>query len=707
MTDVVGEACTASPRSSASIIDAELLSLALTHRSWAYEHGQGPHNERLEFLGDSVLGQAVTVRLFTANPDLDEGALAKRRASVVSTVALAEVARSIGLGEHVLLGRGEELTGGRDKDSILADTMEAVIGATYLSVGPDAATALVLRLIDPLLERSRALRRCGRSEDEPAGARVADRGGVPRCTRSPRPDPITAGCSRRRVTSGEISAQGTGSSKKQAEMAAALLRVARAQRRACLNCPRSRSCVRAWIPPLTGATVLGVTVLDERALTRYDGSGAQFEAALTGPGAAGRGAPRQVPLAPAAAGRAGRRRRPKRWSRHLGMSGQLLLRSPGAEPERHERVRLDIQHPEHGELAVVFADQRTFGSLTLDPLVPTPDAAPGGCGTVEASVPSQVAHIARDPLDPAFRDARLPRGARAQGLRDQARAAGPVRDQRRRQHLRRRGAVGARASIRRRPRARCSTRAVNRLLAEVRAVLEQALAEGGTSFDAQYVNVNGQAGYFAHSLNAYGRTGEPCPRCGRPIVRVSFMNRSSHYCPHCQKLRADRALSGGSCQHLLPRARVRRGHEADGLVDVEHVPVLLRVEGRDARRLGHQVAPAEQVRALDDRAEATTAVVLQHERAVLLGRSRVVFGDHELVVGGDRAGRHVLHARDRDGEPLRLQPGVATLNARGIPVLLVDDQTRRGRIGRHPRESHTAKPSRYSGGVGEVHMSSR
>jgi formamidopyrimidine-DNA glycosylase len=77
---------------------------------------------------------------------------------------------------------------------------------------------------------------------------------------------------------------------------------------------------------------------------------------------------------------------------------------------------------------------------------------------------------------------------------------------------------------------------VNRLLAEVRHVLDKALAEGGTSFDAQYVNVNGQAGYFAHSLNAYGRTGEPCPRCGRPIVRVSFTNRSSHFCPHCQRM---------------------------------------------------------------------------------------------------------------------------------------------------------------------------
>ena len=133
-------------------IGADLLELALTHRSWAYEHGGAAHNERLEFLGDSILGQAVTVMLYTENPTLDEGDLAKRRASLVSSAALAEVARTIGLGEHVRLGRGEELTGGRDKTSILADTLEAIIGASYLSMGADAATTLVLRLIRPLLD---------------------------------------------------------------------------------------------------------------------------------------------------------------------------------------------------------------------------------------------------------------------------------------------------------------------------------------------------------------------------------------------------------------------------------------------------------------------------------------------------------------------------------------------------------------------------
>lgn len=204
------------------VLDAELLSLALTHRSWAYEHGQSPHNERLEFLGDSVLGQAVTVRLFTANPELDEGALAKRRASVVSTVALAEVARGIGLGQHVRLGRGEEQTGGRDKDSILADTMEAVIGATYLSAGPDAATDLVLRLIDPLLADPE---RYGAAVDPKTALQelASRRGAAPPVYTVSSTGPDHNRLFTAAVTVAELSAHGSGSSKKHAEMAAALL----------------------------------------------------------------------------------------------------------------------------------------------------------------------------------------------------------------------------------------------------------------------------------------------------------------------------------------------------------------------------------------------------------------------------------------------------------------------------------------------------
>jgi ribonuclease-3 len=135
-------------------VDAELLTLSLTHRSYAYEHGGLPPNERLEFLGDAVLGVVVTDHLYRAHPSLPEGKLAKLRASVVNMNALAGVARGLGdggLGAYLLLGRGEELTGGRDKASILADGLEAVIGAVYLEHGLEAARALVHRLFDTLL----------------------------------------------------------------------------------------------------------------------------------------------------------------------------------------------------------------------------------------------------------------------------------------------------------------------------------------------------------------------------------------------------------------------------------------------------------------------------------------------------------------------------------------------------------------------------
>ena len=132
-------------------IDPETLSLALTHRSYAFENGGIPTNERLEFLGDAVLQLESTEWLYYNNPELSEGRLAKMRAAVVNTRALAGVARRYGIGEFLLLGRGEEMTGGRDKDSILADTVEALIGACFVSVGRDEAFALVRRLITPLL----------------------------------------------------------------------------------------------------------------------------------------------------------------------------------------------------------------------------------------------------------------------------------------------------------------------------------------------------------------------------------------------------------------------------------------------------------------------------------------------------------------------------------------------------------------------------
>ncbi|PPG21631.1 ribonuclease III [Rathayibacter toxicus] len=203
-------------------LDGHLLELALTHRSFAFEHGGIPHNERLEFLGDSILGQAVTVMLYTEYPELSEGELAKRRASLVSTVALAEIARSIGLGDYLRLGRGEELTGGRDKASILADTMEAVIGAVHLGTGPDDARDLVLRLIAPLRDDPR---RFGASMDPKTSLQeaAAERGAP-----HPRYEVLATGPDHNKVftatviVGGFVTTRGEGSSKKAAEMAAAL-----------------------------------------------------------------------------------------------------------------------------------------------------------------------------------------------------------------------------------------------------------------------------------------------------------------------------------------------------------------------------------------------------------------------------------------------------------------------------------------------------
>lgn len=132
-------------------LDAEIVVLALTHRSFAYENGGLPTNERLEFLGDSVLGVIITDALYRTHPDLPEGRLAKLRASVVNMHALAGVGRRIGIGDQLRLGRGEELTGGRDKSSIVADAVEAVIGAVYLEHGLATARAVVQRLFADLL----------------------------------------------------------------------------------------------------------------------------------------------------------------------------------------------------------------------------------------------------------------------------------------------------------------------------------------------------------------------------------------------------------------------------------------------------------------------------------------------------------------------------------------------------------------------------
>lgn len=138
-------------------VSDDMLTLALTHRSFAYEAGGIPTNERLEFLGDSVLGLVVTDTLYRTFPDLPEGQLARMRAAVVSAKALAEVGRTFGVGDFLRLGRGEQTTGGREKASILADTTEAIIGAVYVEQGLPMAQALVHRMVDPMISRAGTL----------------------------------------------------------------------------------------------------------------------------------------------------------------------------------------------------------------------------------------------------------------------------------------------------------------------------------------------------------------------------------------------------------------------------------------------------------------------------------------------------------------------------------------------------------------------
>jgi formamidopyrimidine-DNA glycosylase len=276
-------------------------------------------------------------------------------------------------------------------------------------------------------------------------------------------------------------------------------------------------------PAVTGATVRRVEVLDARSLRRHDGPEEDFIDRLTG----------AVLLTP-------ERRGKFLWVPvadgddalvvHLGMSGQVLLRDPAAERDRLTRIVMDVDHPTHGSVRVDFVDQRIFGSMALDRLVAASDHP-------AQRIPGQVAHIARDPMDPVFDDDLFLRRLAAKdtgikrALLDQTLVSGIG-------NIYADEALWAARVHYAEPTRTLSRPRAKTLLAEVRLVLGKALAEGGTSFDSTYVNVNGASGYFSQSLNAYGRHGEPCPRCGRPIVRENFMNRGSHFCRFCQRVRA-------------------------------------------------------------------------------------------------------------------------------------------------------------------------
>ncbi|MEZ0494298.1 bifunctional DNA-formamidopyrimidine glycosylase/DNA-(apurinic or apyrimidinic site) lyase [Kineococcus sp. TBRC 1896] len=220
---------------------------------------------------------------------------------------------------------------------------------------------------------------------------------------------------------------------------------------------------------------------------------------------------------------------------HLGMSGQLLVEAADAPPEKHLRAVWEFDD-ERDDLR--FVDQRTFGGVAVVPLVGVADGGLGGLGESSDApwsrcVPAPVAHIARDPLDPAFDDALFAKRLRQRttgvkrALLDQTLVSGV-------------GNIYADEALWRarlhyaRP-TRSATRAqADALLTGLREVMTAALAAGGTSFDSLYVNVNGASGYFDRSLAVYGQAGRPCPRCGSPVRRDAFMNRSSFSCPGCQ-----------------------------------------------------------------------------------------------------------------------------------------------------------------------------
>ncbi len=267
-----------------------------------------------------------------------------------------------------------------------------------------------------------------------------------------------------------------------------------------------------WV---AGRTVATASVLHERAARRHAAGGDDLASRLLGrtiETASRRGKYLWLPLDG----------RDAALVAHLGMSGQLLVQEPGSPDEKHLRARLAFTD---GGRELRFVDQRTFGGLALDDLVP--DSADG-------RVPASVAHIARDPLDPLFDDALWVRRLRSRqtglkrALLDQTLVSGI-------------GNIYADEALWRTrlhwatPSDAVAPARARELLGHARDVMGDALDQGGTSFDALYVNVNGESGYFDRSLAAYGQADRPCPRCGRPIVREAFMNRSSYRCPRCQR----------------------------------------------------------------------------------------------------------------------------------------------------------------------------
>jgi formamidopyrimidine-DNA glycosylase len=280
---------------------------------------------------------------------------------------------------------------------------------------------------------------------------------------------------------------------------------------------------------LVGAKVKNIEVLDARSLKKNLGGVAGFLTELTGSTiqtVVRRGKFLWLPISDSRA-----------MVGHLGMSGQILVRTPDFAPDGQTRVVIEVEDSHGNDLEIRFVDQRLFGGLAIDELVPTSDGGLGGFSPEAPSgtrIPATVAHIARDLLDPDFNPVAVAERMTKKNsgikrvLLDQNLLSGI-------------GNIYADeslwfAKLHYDKLASAISKKKHLELIEIAAeVLRKAVAQGGTSFDEQYKNVNGESGYFSQSLHAYGQTGMPCTRCGTPIKREAWANRGSHFCPKCQR----------------------------------------------------------------------------------------------------------------------------------------------------------------------------
>ncbi|AOY70766.1 5-hydroxymethyluracil DNA glycosylase [Arthrobacter sp. ZXY-2] len=283
-----------------------------------------------------------------------------------------------------------------------------------------------------------------------------------------------------------------------------------------------------------GRTVTGVEVLDPRSIRRHALGTEDFIGNLEGAtvlDVVRRGKFLWMPLSMAGSDTA---LPGTALMAHLGMSGQLLMQDPQVPDEKHLKVRIRLSASDGMPGQLRFVDQRIFGGLFVTSLIPTPDGGPGGLGeTPLPEIAEEAAHIARDPLDPNFsfdefyRKVKARRTGLKRALLDQSVISGI-------------GNIYADEALWKarlhyaRPTEKLRRGDAERVIEAARDVMNAALAAGGTSFDSLYVNVNGDSGYFDRFLHSYGRAGQPCERCGTPIIREPFMNRSSYLCPKCQ-----------------------------------------------------------------------------------------------------------------------------------------------------------------------------